>query len=100
MNKTHFNVSVKSSRIEQGIWIPAVYSPLHLLEVGRSDDIDDNFDYEDTLVRMEIDIPNMYECLNFNILKSLYQNFDKCPWVIRYIDECCITNCSILIVLN
>ena len=36
MNKTNFNLALFSGRVEIGLWMPAVYSPLNLLDTKKT----------------------------------------------------------------
>ena len=76
LNKTGFDVAVFSSRIEVGVWRPAVYSPLDLLDVEPCKEILEDFDHQDIIQRFEQDRLNFNQVLDITTLISLYNNWE------------------------
>ena len=46
---------------------------------------------------VDLDVANFEEALNLDRIIELFKDLKETPWVISYIDECCITYASILI---
>ena len=95
-NKLIFNIFILSSRLEIGLWNRAIYSPLDLLR--QMDHVDKQQEFDETLKRFDLEIPNFEQAINLQVLKSIYSTLDGLPWVKRALDEICITYLSILIV--
>ena len=94
-NMQLFDINILSSRIELGLWEIAIYSPLDILRKKLHEDKQQEFD--ETVKRFDLDIPNFEH--GIDTLKSIYSSLKDKPWVVRAIDELCITYLSSLIVL-
>lgn len=57
-------------------------------------------EFDETIKRFDLDIPNFEEVITLGVLESIYPELDSQPWVKRALDECCICYASILIVLG